>query len=72
MFPSRFRKAPLITSFIAVLVLLICFHFIDLGIAATAQYQEEVAAYSELLVWGKWLIVAGLLVRGVVKGLNNV
>ncbi len=70
-FPSHFRKTPLIISVVASLIVIVCFYFVDQGVAAMSSHPEMTSVYGEYLSLAKWLIVAGFLVRGIISGLKK-
>ncbi len=70
-FPNNLRKAPLVNSVVASLFVVVCFYFIDKGIVATSGHPDMVVVYGEYLSLAKWLIVIGLLVRGIIGGFSQ-
>ncbi len=63
-----FRKGPLLWSVGLSLLVSICFYFIDQGISTTRSYNELVD-YSYFLATAKWLIIAGIVVKGILSGI---
>ncbi len=64
------NKGPLGLSVLLSGITALAFYFIDNSVASLAESGEMAASYVEMLSLAKWLIIAGILIKGLVSGIS--
>lgn len=65
------KLRPLIISLLIGSAVAVAFYFIDKGVAAYHSVGELGEGFGDILLTAKWLIIAGIIVKGILLSLKK-
>ena len=68
--PFKINKSPIIVSLVLSSIVAIGFYFINQSVASLQQQGEMASSYADMLSFAKWLIIAGITIKGLVSGIS--